>query len=249
MITARRVYRYQQADSTNRIAKTLLAERVAAGSVVAAEVQSGGKGQYDREFCSPAGGLYFSLVLRPLLPLALLPMVTLATGVACCAVLTEKSGQKVLLKWPNDLMVQGKKLAGILCETVHATTTEGELPWVVIGVGINVNSNAEDFPPDLRATVTTLFEASQARYCLTALLEELLLAIEAKIAHLGEAPEAVLDDWRRYDYLVDKPVRYLSGERTIIGTGKGLADDGRYIICDRQGIVYNILGGQLRPLD
>lgn len=240
----RTIYRYQQADSTNRIGKDFLRKGTFSGTVVTTEVQTGGKGQYGRSFSSPPGGLYFSLLLSPSLPPELLPMVTLATGAACAEILDDVSGQSVGLKWPNDLILGKRKLAGILSETVF---NAGVAPWVIIGVGINVNSRAVDFPLELRPLVTTLYDVTRQYYSLDDLLEDLVSGIEGKVSQLESDYRSVLADWRGHDYLMGKPVRHIAGEKVIIGRGEGLAEDGRYIIRDTSGKLHHILGGQLRP--
>lgn len=245
MGTERRIYRYNQAGSTNLLAKKLVGDGGASpGTVIVTSVQTGGQGQYGRTFSSPQGGLYFSLLLSPSLNVEHLPLITLATGVTCVEILETVSGLSVLLKWPNDLILGKRKLAGILCETVMRDGTE---PWVIVGVGINVNSTAVDFPRQLEPLVTTLFDATGRYHSLDQLLDELVRGIERRVKLLGNDYKSVLADWSDHDYLSGRPVRYLCGKELITGEGVGLAEDGRYIIRDHSGKLHNILGGQLRP--
>ena len=107
---------YDHLDSTNRVARELALEGCTAGTVVLAGSQSSGRGQYGRLFNSPVGGLYFTLVLVPDLPLNALPLITLATGLACRETIQAVTGLEPLIKWPNDLYLDHRKVAGILCE-------------------------------------------------------------------------------------------------------------------------------------
>lgn len=238
----------QQTDSTNRVAKEQALAGAASGSVVWADSQLGGKGQHGRSFASPKGGLYFSLIVRPALLPERLPLLTLATGLACREVLARDYDLDAKLKWPNDLFLQGKKVGGILCETFFETQMVPMQATVIIGVGINCNNTPEDFPAELRPLVTTLAEWLHAPIVLSALLENLVEEILATIQLLHNREGSLLDRWQDHDYLYGQPLRYLQGNDELIGIGRGIRDDGRYRMVDAQGREHAILGGQLRPL-
>lgn len=235
-------------DSTNRIAREKAASEAADGLVVWAEMQEFGRGQYGRVFASPRGGLYFSLILRPNLAAVDLPLITLVTGLACRDTLFEVSGVKALIKWPNDLYLRDKKVGGILCENSFDTGVTPPQPTVIIGVGINVNSRLSDFPEELCPLVTTLYEETNKVYDIEDCLDRFVDTISAYVASLPVNRESLLDRWRNYDYLMDKPITYTNGDQTVFGTGLGLANDGRYRIVDESGGERAIIGGQLRPL-
>jgi BirA family biotin operon repressor/biotin-[acetyl-CoA-carboxylase] ligase len=236
---------YEQIDSTNRVAKELVTEGKASGTIVRAGMQSAGKGQNGRTFNSPAGGLYFSLLLQPNLPLEQLSLVTLATGVACREVLYSIGKLEARIKWPNDIYLNDKKVAGILCENVILESSE--TPTVVIGVGLNVNNTVTDFPLEIQSIVTTLFEHLKIEFDLNALLSALVTAIVNNISSLRSDRQGVLARWQRYDYLANKPVVYTAGSVIRRGIGCGITPEGYYRIQDYQGVEHCIVGGQLRP--
>lgn len=238
---------YEQIDSTNRVAKELVAEGKPAGTIVYAGMQSAGKGQYGRAFNSPLGGLYFSLTLQPNLNMEHLPLVTLATGLACHDVIQSKWGLQPQIKWPNDIYLDDKKVAGILCENVISNSAGTQCATVVIGVGLNVNNTLEDFPIELRSIVTTLYEHLKEQLDLGSLRSLLVDAIVKNIAILHEDTHLILSQWQQYDFLYEKSVAYTVGSLTIQGIGLGISSQGYYRIRDNHGVEHRVIGGQLRP--
>lgn len=145
----------EETDSTNNEVRRLARGGGADGTVVAAEGQTAGRGRMGRPFQSPPGqGIYLSILLRPPWPLAEAFPMTAMTAVAVCDGLEAACGLRPGIKWPNDLVCGGKKLCGILTEL--ETNPEGALSYLVVGVGINVNGRAEDFPEDLRGSAVSL---------------------------------------------------------------------------------------------
>lgn len=240
------IYFHDHTDSTNRIAKQLVSEGAPPGTVVVAASQSAGRGQYGRAFNSPVGGLYFSIVGEPLLPPERISLVTLATGLACRNVLHERFQVDARIKWPNDLYLQDKKVAGILCEYLGGPGQRTKGGKVIIGVGLNVNSRLEQFDPDLQPLVTTLFEQTGQAMELSPLLDELLLAITFCVKRLSVEREGVLEEWQRYDMLRDQPLLYTNQSRTIEGVGLGITQDGLYCLRDETNHEHTVVGGQLR---
>jgi len=237
-----------QTDSTNRVAREEAIAGAASGTVVWADSQVAGKGQYGRSFTSPPGGLYFSLILRPALSAESLPLITLATGLACRDALACNYNVDVKLKWPNDLFLRGKKLGGILCETIFASHFLPAQATVIIGVGINCKGGIADFPEELRPLVTTLAEEYYGPLDLHALLEILVAEIHATVLLLPTERSLLLDRWQKHDYLMGQSLRYRNDAESFTGIGKGICDDGRYRLVDAQGCEHAIIGGQLRPL-
>ena len=149
----RRIVVLQSTGSTNDDARRLAAEGAPEGTVILAERQSAGRGRLGRAWDSQERlGLYLSLLLRPADPQGLIGRYPIAVAVAVCEACREFAGEGVVLKWPNDVLVAGEKLAGVLCEMRQGTAGAD----LVLGVGINVNQLGRDFPPALRASATSL---------------------------------------------------------------------------------------------
>ena len=237
---------YQQIDSTNRVAKELAAEGRPSGTVVLAASQSAGRGQYGRSFSSPEGGLYFSLLLEPDIPTEALPLITLVTGLACRNVLCQTFNLHPLIKWPNDMYLGGKKVAGILCENVLLTYLPCSQAKVIIGVGLNVNNCKEDFAAEIQPIITTLFEHLHVTVELESLLALLVEAITKNVAMLRYDRQRLLTEWQLYDFLLHKRVVHASDATLIHGIGSGITAQGLYRIQEDSGVEHAVIGGQLR---
>lgn len=239
----------RQTDSTNRLAKEQVTSCAPAGTVIWAGMQEGGRGQYGRTFASPRGGLYFSLILQPDLMPETLPLITLVTGLACRDVLFEQCEVETRIKWPNDLYLGEKKVGGILCENFFDTRPTPMKPTVIIGVGVNINTRLRDFPEELQPLVTTLHERTGKTIDLEYALDCFIQKITTYVEGLPAKKDSLLDRWPIYDYLLNRPLVYINGDQKILGSGLGLAFDGRYRILDETGQEHAIIGGQLRPAE
>jgi len=202
---------HERVDSTNRRARELAAEG-AADVVVLADEQTGGRGRLDREWASPPGGVWASLVLRPELPPARTGLLTLAAAVAVTDAARE-AGVDAAIKWPNDVLVDGAKLAGVLTEM------EGEadrVSWVVVGVGVNANVGTAALP----AGATSLQAAGEAdRRLFTQRLLE-------RFDDLRATPAAVPDAWRERAATLGAVVRVETSEGTVVGEAVDITASG-----------------------
>jgi BirA family biotin operon repressor/biotin-[acetyl-CoA-carboxylase] ligase len=204
-------------DSTNTRARELAARGAPHGTLVTAAEQSAGRGRQGRTWTAPAGtALLCSLLLRD--PPRLLP---LAAGAAVAEVVQEVVGQEAMIKWPNDVLVAGRKVAGIL---VEGRPQEG---WAVLGIGLNVAIGPEQFPAELRDRAGTLGLGPSA---IEPTLSRLLIALEDwTIA----GDDEVLTVVRKRDALKDRPVSWAGGT----GTGAGIDGDGRLVVALSEGQV------------
>jgi BirA family biotin operon repressor/biotin-[acetyl-CoA-carboxylase] ligase len=201
----------RRTDSTNERIRELAAIGAPHGTLVTASHQTAGRGRQGRSWVAPEGrGLLCSVLLRD--PPRLLP---LAAGVAVASVV----GGPALVKWPNDILVDDRKVAGILVEG------RPQERWAVVGIGLNVALAPGDFPPELRDSAGTLGLGPEA---IEPTLERLLEALERWIA---VSPEEVLDAFRARDALRGRPVRWAGGE----GRGAGVDGDGRLVVETGQG--------------
>jgi BirA family transcriptional regulator, biotin operon repressor / biotin---[acetyl-CoA-carboxylase] ligase len=204
---------YRVIDSTNERARILASCGVAHGTLVTASEQSAGRGRQGRRWTAPPGrALLCSVVIRA--PFRLLP---LASGVAVAEVV----GPHAALKWPNDLLVHGRKVAGIL---VEARAQEG---WAVVGIGVNVALRERDFPPELAGTAGTLGLEPDA-------IEPMLDRLLDALSRWTEAPsDEVLTAFRARDALLGAEVSWADGH----GRGAGIDGDGRLLVCTAEGRV------------
>ena len=205
-------------DSTNRVAMEMAENYAPHGTVVVADAQTAGRGRMGRRWVSPAGkNLYVSLLLRPPVPAVDATRLALVAGVAL-ADAVEAVGVPASLKWPNDLYCGGRKAAGILAEM--ASDPDG-VRHVVIGVGLNVNMEEADFPPDLRGAATSLRIRAGRTFRRADVLARLLDAFGTRYAEfIGGGFASLRDGWDRRDFL--------RGRRVLLrrqgGEGWGTAD-------------------------
>ena len=237
---------FDKLPSTNAHALELAKQGAQPKTIVWAHEQTAGRGQYDRQFSSPPGGLYFSLILQPDLPVHRLSLVTLAAGVGCCRGLEQLCAVTPLLKWPNDLYMGGKKLGGILTEALPFKKVQKAT--VIIGVGLNINSMAEDFSEELCSTVTSIADSTQRTFDLRLTLESIVQEILKQIHILEKNQDKLLAQWHKRDYLKGQSLEWDNGQTVISGIGQGILDDGRYSLLDSSGTLHEILAGTLRPL-
>ncbi len=235
-------------DSTNTQAKRLGREGTSEGTVVLAEMQTGGRGRLERSFFSPRGkGLWFSVLLRPSFPPAEAPKCTLLAAVAV-AMAMERFGLRAGIKWPNDILHDGKKLTGILTEM---SVSAGKIDFVVIGIGINVNIAEEEFPAELREIATSLSVMKGEEISRIAFLQAVLEEIEVlylRMQREGFAP--ILKQWKKYSATLGKEVRVIGmGDReSFCGTAVDLDEDGMLLVRTGEGI-RKVLAGDvsIRP--
>ena len=235
------VYRYEQVTSTNDLAARLAEQGAAEGSVVVAEAQLSGRGRQGRTWSSPEGaGLYVSAVLRPRSDVVRL--VTIAAGVAIAEAIQAATGLDPALKWPNDLFVGNRKLAGILAEAGSSPTGEQH---IVLGFGVNVLPAA--FPPDVASRATSL-EGELGRpidrpLLLNACLDRLATRYE-DLHH--ERIRPVLDAWRaRAAPTLRRRVEWEAGDARAHGIAESIDDTGALLIRTDDGIV-RVISGEVR---
>jgi BirA family biotin operon repressor/biotin-[acetyl-CoA-carboxylase] ligase len=215
------IVRLEEVASTNTLALQEPAYLERHGLVLLARHQTGGRGRMGRQWVSvPGRQLQFSVVLHPAFPAADFPLVALVSGLAVAQAIGAVTGLRPRLKWPNDVLLDGRKVCGIL---VEGTSGAGGKPRLVVGIGLNVNGGAADFPPELHGLLTTVAEQAGTPVEPEALLRALLERLQALWERLsrGDKP-ALLDDWRR-EALLGAPERVRLG--TPGGEREGVPED------------------------
>jgi BirA family biotin operon repressor/biotin-[acetyl-CoA-carboxylase] ligase len=209
-----------ETDSTNRVAMEMAENGARHGTVVVADAQTAGRGRMGRRWVSPAGkNLYVSLLLRPSVPTVDAPRFALVAGIAL-ADAVEALGVPAFLKWPNDLYCGGRKAAGILAEMA---SDPDRVRHVVIGVGLNVNMEAADFPADLRDTATSLRIQAGRAFRRVDVLARLLDAFGTRYGEfIGGGFSSLRDGWDRRDFLRGRRVLLRRQGTEEWGTADGL---------------------------
>ena len=235
-------------DSTNDHARKLAEQGGTEGEVVIAEIQTRGKGRLGRSWVSPANrNLYLSVILRPKLSPLHAPQITLMSAVA----LAETIGSFITfppdIKWPNDILVGGKKVAGILTES---SCVADRLLSVILGIGVNVNFPPEDMLESIRQTATSLMTVGGRPVDRTALALQLLRTLERCYGDLereGFAPMA--DRWTGFFRLQGKRVKIEMMGQAVQGKAIGIDKDGALLLEDERGTQQRIIAGDVIPLE
>ena len=198
------LYVFKEVASTNTVAKFLSMHNVENGTVVISEKQTKAKGRSGKPWESPLGGVWLSIILKPNVDQSKFPMITLATGVAVAKTLEKIGVEEPEIKWPNDIMINGKKVCGILTEAIAKFNT---VENVIIGVGIDANLDVSQFPEELQAGTTTLKEELKREGNENLLIKIFLEEFE-KISELfnHEGYEVILKEWRKRSYSIGKIV-------------------------------------------
>lgn len=226
-----------ECGSTNDEAARLARAGAKHGTVVIAERQTAGRGRDGHVWTSPPGGLYLSAVLRPSLPLVDVPPMTLAIGIGVCDA-ARQAGAAAVLKWPNDVLVGGKKLAGVL---VEAQSQGGKLDSVIVGIGINLMN-------DVPEHAISVAEARGAAVDRAAFIGSLLAAVERWVdRYVASGLEAIIPAWQ------DRMAIGLAARATIdgaplVGSVHGLDLDGALLLRDDTGRIHRVRSGDVEVL-
>ena len=245
-IIGREIVYFAETDSTNLRAALLAVAGAADGTVVVAEAQSAGKGRLGRRWASPAGvNLYLSIILRPTIAPRAAPLLTFLSSLATARAIEGESGLRPTVKWPNDVLLNGCKVAGLLNE-MNAETER--VNYVILGIGVNLNMTREQFPADLRSPATSLALALQRPVDRVRFCRRLLGEIDALYCDYPAGQDAILDGWLEYFDLLGKRVAIEEPSRTIVGVVTGIAADGALLLTLEDGASERILAGDVRVL-
>jgi BirA family biotin operon repressor/biotin-[acetyl-CoA-carboxylase] ligase len=244
-MVGRTLFHFYSVDSTNAFASRLLAHgrKVPEGAVVIAESQTAGRGRLGRSWHSePEAGLYFSIVLFPKVPPSLAPLFTLGTAVAMHNAAERYSGLDIDIKWPNDLLIGGKKICGILSEIQAEVDL---LQNMIIGVGVNVNHEA--LPPDITDRATSLRIASGRIQSRLEILLEFFEEFESIYMDFErKGTRSIIDQWTRHSsFATGRRIEIHDGVRKIAGVTRGLNPLGALRIEQKGGQLEEVYSGDV----
>ena len=229
-----------ETTSTIDVAKQWLREGAPHGAVVIAERQTHGRGRAGRPWVSPPGGLWMSLVVE--IDADKAGRLGLGLAVAAAEAVSQETGCELGLKWPNDLLLGGRKIGGVLGETEAAF---GRVATAVLSLGLNVNLSVEDLPSELKDSAITLLDGTGERWSLPRLGARVLARFEAMWPALaGDDGGQVMGGWRKRDVLLGKEVSLEVGGNVLRGRARGI-DAGGALILLAEGIERSIAAGEV----
>ena len=242
------IRQYSELESTNKTAMNLAENGALEGTIVVAKEQVGGRGRLSRVWTSPKGGLWFSVILRPHVSAEYIPQLTLLAGNAVVSSLRKIARKDcIYIKWPNDVLYEGKKLVGILTEMNAEMDC---INYIIIGMGINVNIDKEEMPEEIQNIATSLSQITGKKISRLKLLNKILYYLE----HLyiicqeeGFAP--ILDEWRKYSITLNQHIRVIGTNEVLEGIAVDIDDDGALLV-NIDGQIKRVLAGDvsIRPV-
>jgi len=229
-----RIHYFPEIGSTMDAARELAKKGAEEGTIVIAEVQTRGRGRLSREWLSPEGGIYFTLILRPRISPAYAPRINLMAASAVAATIRKLFRLKAELKWPNDVLIEGKKVCGILAEMAAETDA---VNFVNVGIGINANNPVTRFDK----TATSLKDALGREISRKEFLSVLMTEIERRQPLLMKAD--LLKEWKRLSVTLNKEVRVMSLGEEVIGEAIDIDATGALILKGKDGSLRTVLVG------
>ena len=243
----RTVHLYNKVDSTNLTAMDLAQQGAVEGTVVLADQQLRGRGRGKRSWHSPAGvGIYCSIVLRPRIAPSMAQFITLMTAVSTVKAIALKTGLSTRVKWPNDILINNKKVAGILLES---KVSGSKMEYAVIGLGINVNHASTDLPEEIRSAASSLFIELGESVDQNSLIVQIFAEVEELYGRLQrEDFPMILEQWRNYSSTLGQQVRIWQKERVTEGIALDVTMEGGLVVRVGSGEQVVVYAGDVEHL-
>ena len=238
---------YQEIDSTNSQAKALASKGYPEGTLVVADMQTAGRGRRGRSWYSPGSqGIYMSIILRPVLPLKEISRISLLVAVAVAETLAEELNLPACIKWPNDILIDNKKIAGILSEVV--TDMDG-IEYIVVGIGLNINNQPQDFPSDFRTPATSAMAEDRCLVSRVKVLQGLLARLESHYLDLLAGRFAgTLEKGKSLSVVIGQELKLDTINGVLQGQAVDIDDHGFLLLRDQSGIIHTIMSGEITIL-
>jgi len=234
---ARRIHSWKSLQSTNTTAHQLAASGAPEGTLVLAEQQTRGRGRFGRNWHSPAGlGIYASIILRPKISPNLAPGISLIAALAMADSIASYGDLDIKIKWPNDILIKGKKTAGILTEL---SAEIGRTNYVIVGLGINVNHKPADFPESLRKGSTSIRAGLKREIIRVDFIKYFMLKFEKEYVDFKK--HGLVKSRKRiiaYSSLINSPINLKIGRKTVSGNVLDIDENGQLVVETSEGIKH-----------
>lgn len=241
---AEKIQIYKSLESTNKTAKEMAIAGADHGTVIISDCQTLGRGRYSRSFFSPSGGLYMSIILRPeVLHFEHPTSVTAFAAVSVCEAIESISKKAPMIKWVNDVFIDGKKVCGILTEAV-TDFESGGLEWIVLGIGINVYIRAEDFPGDLQSLATSIYPDEKV----SGVRNKLSAEIINKILGFKVPPNEteIFEKYKKRLMMLGEEITVIQDQTEYKATAINIDPVGHLIVKNKSGELITLSSGEIR---
>lgn len=241
---------FETLDSTNTYAKILAQKEFENGTVIVADQQNMGRGRLGRTWSSVKGkGIWMSILLKPDIIPSKIQIITLAAAVSIVRAIKELYNLEVKIKWPNDILLDGKKLSGILTEM---SCSIEEINYLVLGIGININHISDDFPFELRDIATSIRKYYYEKFNIdkifsrSDIIKKVLISFEEIYKLITEKEfDVIINEWRVNSCTLGKKIEVNDFSKKISGIALDIDDEGRLIFKKENGEIINILSGEV----
>ncbi len=235
---------FTETDSTNTKAKEFASKGAPEGTLVVAEKQTMGRGRKGRSWFSPeSDNVYASIILRPKIPPSEAPVITLLSAVATAEALISLTDLKPRIKWPNDILINGKKIAGILTEI---SMEMDAVDFIVVGIGLNINTKKEDFSREIKRLATSVFIETKKRFSRAKILGEYLKWYETYYDIFKEKGfKPVSSRWKELTDIIGKRITVDMISKKYVGRVVDVDDEGVLILKDDKGKLHRIYSGDI----
>ncbi|MGB9978373.1 biotin--[acetyl-CoA-carboxylase] ligase [Methanobacterium sp.] len=240
------IHYFREVDSTNEVGKKLAREGAPEGTIIIAESQSRGKGRRGKKWISPLGGAWLSIILRPnTLPINA-PQLTFIAGVAAAQTIKDEYGLDAGIKWPNDVLIDSKKVCGVLTEI---STKIDTIDYIVTGIGIDANIDVNLLPSELRDTTTSIKSELDHDISRMILVQKFLGNFETLYDKFNEGNfQEILRKWRQLSKTIGSQVEIRKGTEIIRGEAIGVNSKGALILELKDGTLRKIISGECRHI-
>ena len=241
-IIGKNIFYFKTIDSTNIYAKKLVNDGVEEGTIVVSDVQRSGRGRKNRSWSSPKGGLWFSVILYPNIPPQNAMIVTMASSVAVAQGIVEITGLTPMIKWPNDLLINKKKVCGILTEL---DAEMDKINYSIVGIGVNVNNQIDD---DLKDIATSISQETKRNISRVKLLRAIIKNLDENYSRLiSKDYNSIRKIWFSYSNIIGKYVQ-ISDEKSIFRGVVSDIDEGGCLIIQTSKGNFRVVSGDLTIL-
>ncbi len=228
---------YDEVSSTNQIARELAGKQADDGTVVVADVQTQGRGRKNRSWHSPQGGLWFSIILYPNLPPQRAMLVTMTASIAVVEGIHELTGLQPAIKWPNDILLNGKKICGVLTEL---DSEMDRINYIIVGIGINVNNQLN---AALKKHATTLASSMDHDLSRVELLQAILRSFDTNYQQLTQGDHRFIRErWFELSDILERTIRVKGEKQTVSGVVTGVDNDGSLLLKTKSGVLRIVSG-------
>ncbi len=226
-IIGRDIHLFPEVVSTNTLAMEAAAQGAPEGTVIIAETQTGGKGRLGRTWISPRGNLYLSVILRPQIPTHKAPLITLMGAVAVASAIRTHCAVQAAIKWPNDILISGKKVGGLLTEM---SAEPDRIRHIALGIGVDVNMELQELPPDVRMHATTLAAEAGAKIDRNCSCSRSFATLSTGTRCSCSSESDVLKEWEQLNMTINSRVTVSGMGEVFEGLAQGIDHEGRLLV-------------------